>query len=138
MDPFAKKGMFKKMYMSVIIKLIEAKMLEEKLKETTMTKELKDAAFARIDIDDDFSNPPISASVTDDVDDNGNPIPMASKAPKDAAHAPELFSDWEGGAVSIENLSFVTFLSRFTGLQVACSKWSLNCRVTSEEYTRIC
>jgi hypothetical protein len=38
--PICEKGMFKKMYMSVITKLIEAKMLEEKLKETTMTKEL--------------------------------------------------------------------------------------------------
>jgi hypothetical protein len=114
--PICEKGMFKKMYMSVITKLIEAKMLEEKLKETTMTKELKDAAFSLIDIDDEFANPPISASATDDVDDNGNPIQMASKPPKDAAHAPELFSDWEGGAIAVENLSFVTFFVKVHGL----------------------
>jgi hypothetical protein len=113
--PICEKGMFKKLYVSVILKLIESKILDEKLRDATTTKDLKDAALAVLDIDDE-AHATARATETDDVDDNGNPIQMPAKAPKDASHAPELFSDWEGGAVAIENLSFVTFFVKVHGL----------------------
>lgn len=124
--PCCEKGLFKKLYQGVIVKLIDVQREEGDNPMESPEQALQQ--HVDIDLESEFHMNP------DDVDDffdkSADPAPLAAKVSKDMPHAPELFSDWEGGALAVEPLTFVTFLSKLHGLAKALR----GCEVEMQNY----
>lgn len=111
--PVCEKGIIRSIYNQVMILIPTHKDVDTRNKE---------AAQDRDAVDVDKTDVRSSVQLIDELDDNGNPIQLSRKASKDPAHAPELFSDWEGGAAAMEPLSYVTFFTKIHGLIKALLK----------------